>query len=116
MCLAACLLQLLNGTMTLYGVLAQWEPEWRMRTLIGRIEALLVAPDVDLMNAFYDETLQRQSLAARTQTVHGSPKKALRQPRDIAMECIDTFLTEPERFAAIARELTRACAGAQALS
>lgn len=96
--------------MALYGLMTNWEPEWRMRTLIGRVEALLTSPDVDLMNGFYDETLQLQASAARTHAANGSPKKGLRQPRDVAMECIDNYLTVPERFAQVARELTVACA------
>lgn len=96
--------------MSLYGLMASWEPEWRMRMLIERVETLLATPDVDLMSAFYDETVQLQALAARTYAANGSPKKGLRQPRDVAMECIDNYLTAPERFAQIARELTAACA------
>ncbi|GAB9470584.1 hypothetical protein Gpo141_00007826 [Globisporangium polare] len=101
---------LLNGSMSLYGLMGSWEPEWRVRTLIERVEVLLATPDVDLMSAFYDETVQLQALAARTHAANGSPKKSLRQPRDMAMECIDNFLTDSERFAQIARELTAALA------
>ena len=104
------LLQLLDGSMSLHGLMDRWESEWRMRTLLERVEALLAVPDVDLMNAFYAETLQIQTLAARTHAANGSPKKGLRQPREVAMECIDTYRTEPEKFAQTAQELTSMCA------
>ncbi|KAF1318531.1 hypothetical protein FI667_g13853, partial [Globisporangium splendens] len=103
---------LLNGTMSLYGLKDRWEPEWRMRGLIERVETLRAVPDADLINAFYEETLQLESLAARAQTANGSPTKKgnLRQPRDVAMECINAYLLAPEKFAQIAQDFTAKCA------
>uniref|UniRef100_K3XB14 Uncharacterized protein n=1 Tax=Globisporangium ultimum (strain ATCC 200006 / CBS 805.95 / DAOM BR144) TaxID=431595 RepID=K3XB14_GLOUD len=101
---------LLNGTMSLYGLKDQWEPEWRMHGLLECVEALLAVPDADLINAFYEETLQLESLAARAQAANGSPTKKGRQSRDITMECIDAYLLAPDQFAQKAQEFTAKCA------
>ncbi|TMW64379.1 hypothetical protein Poli38472_013001 [Pythium oligandrum] len=99
---------LLNGTMVLYGVLEQWEPEWRMRGLLERLQTLLVTPDVDLMDAFYDESSKQLGLDTSNDTT--STKRRLRHPREFTLECIDTYVTDPERFFSVAQHMTRTCA------
>lgn len=91
--------------MSIYGFTSDWQPEMRMRQVLERLENLLKAPDLDLINSFYDETLQLQSLSSQDSR-NGASKQRMRHPRDIAMECIDLFITDRGRFESIARAFT----------
>ncbi|GLE00734.1 hypothetical protein PINS_up009522 [Pythium insidiosum] len=79
-----------------------------MRGLIERLEALIASPNVDLMTQFYDETTR---LIAMEESTSPTTKAArMRHPREIALECIDLFVTDTERFERLARHFTQKCA------
>lgn len=91
--------------MSIYGFTSDWQPDMRMRQLLERLGNLIKAPDLDLINSFYDETLQLQSLSSQD-SCSISCKQRTRHPRDIVMECIDVFITDRDRFEDIARAFT----------
>lgn len=78
-----------------------------MRQILERLENLLKAPDLDLINTFYDETLQLQALSSQdSRNGPSNNRQRMRHPRDIAMECIDLYITDRDRFESIARAFT----------
>ncbi|KAG1710574.1 hypothetical protein DVH05_013301 [Phytophthora capsici] len=103
---------LLNGSMSVYGLLHRWNPEWRMRRLLEEVEKLLVTPDEDLMAQFQDETaeiLLGHGIDTQTATASilaSSKAKAARHPRVITLECISTYHNDRESFTRNARKLT----------
>jgi hypothetical protein len=93
--------------MVVYGFMERWDPEWRMRGLLQRLEQLLSNPDVDLLTAFYDETT---AMIARANT---SAKRPVRHPREIALDCIDLFVSDADAFFTTAQQFTRKIAMAR---
>lgn len=104
---------MLNGTMSIPGLLERWTPEWRMRAVADALERVLAAPDERLMTALQLET---QRLRGPPQATEEAPspapqaRPALRHPRDMAAACVELFRRDREQFAAIARRMTRECA------
>ncbi|OWZ03886.1 hypothetical protein PHMEG_00024307, partial [Phytophthora megakarya] len=107
---------LLNGSMSLYGLLRRWDPEWRMRRLFEEVEKLLAAPDEELIAQFEGETAQVllgngvDTRCATASIVAMSKAKAARHPRVITLECITSYRNNHEAFSHDARKLTCQCA------
>ncbi|KAK1944735.1 Ubiquitin-conjugating enzyme E2 D4 [Phytophthora citrophthora] len=106
---------LLNGSMSIYGLLHRWNPEWRMRRLLEEVEKLLVTPDEDLIALFEDETAEMllgrgvDTPTATASILASSKAKAARHPRVITLECITTYRNDRETFTRNARKLTLQC-------
>jgi ubiquitin-protein ligase len=104
---------MLNGTMSIPGLLDRWTPEWRMRAVVEALERVLAAPDECLMTAFQ---LESQRLRGPPPSVKDPPsptshaRPALRHPRDMAAACVELFRRDREQFSAIARRMTQQCA------
>ncbi|KAL4087716.1 hypothetical protein PRIC1_013604 [Phytophthora ramorum] len=108
---------LLNGSMSLYGLLRRWDPEWRMRRLLKEVEQLLSTPDDDLIAEFEAETAQMlhggggvDTSTAISAIIANSKSKAARHPRIIALECIAAYRNNREAFNRDAQRLTHQCA------
>ncbi|POM67583.1 Ubiquitin-conjugating enzyme E2 [Phytophthora palmivora] len=107
---------LLNGSMSLYGLLRRWDPAWRMRHLLEEVEKLLATPDEELIAEFETETAQLlvgggvDPPSATASIVATAKSKAARHPRVITLECITSYRNDHEVFIHDARKLTRQCA------
>ncbi|GMF09317.1 unnamed protein product [Phytophthora lilii] len=108
--------QLLNGSMSLHGLLRRWDPEWRMRRLLEEVENLLITPDEALIAEFEAETAQmlhRSGVDTQTATaaiIAASKSQAARHPRVITLECIALYRTNRDVFIREAQRLTQHCA------
>uniref|UniRef100_H3GYH5 Uncharacterized protein n=1 Tax=Phytophthora ramorum TaxID=164328 RepID=H3GYH5_PHYRM len=114
---------LLNGSMSLYGLLRRWDPEWRMRRLLKEVEQLLSTPDDDLIAEFEAETAQMlhggggvDTSTAISAIIANSKSKAARHPRIIALECIAAYRNNREAFNRDAQRLTHQCASATSVA
>ncbi|KAG7381694.1 hypothetical protein PHYPSEUDO_005741 [Phytophthora pseudosyringae] len=107
---------LLNGSMSLYGLLRQWDPEWRMRRLLEEVERLLASPDEDLMAEFEADTAQMlvgggvDTQSATASIIATSKSKAARHPRVVTLECIAAYRNDRDAFTRDAQKLTLQCA------
>ncbi|KAG3220822.1 hypothetical protein PC129_g8429 [Phytophthora cactorum] len=107
---------LLNGSMSLYGLLRRWDPEWRMRCLLEEVEKLLATPDEELITEFQAETAEMllgggvATQSAVTAIIATSKSKAARHPRVIALECIAAYRNDRDTFNRDARKLALQCA------
>ncbi|EGZ15453.1 hypothetical protein PHYSODRAFT_510020 [Phytophthora sojae] len=107
---------LLNGSMSLYGLLRQWDPEWRMRRLLEAVEELLATPDEELMAEFEADTAQMlhgggvDTPTAIASIIASAKSKAARHPRVITLECIAAYRNNHGAFTRDARRLTLQCA------
>ncbi|EEY58143.1 uncharacterized protein PITG_22667 [Phytophthora infestans T30-4] len=107
---------LLNGSMSLYGLLRRWDSEWRMRRLLEEVENLFATPDEELIAEFEDETAEMlmgggvDTRSAITSIIASFKSKAARHPRVIALECIATYRNDRDAFNRDARKLTLRCA------
>ncbi|ETI53069.1 hypothetical protein F443_03941 [Phytophthora nicotianae P1569] len=107
---------LLNGSMSLYGLLRRWDPEWRMRRLLEEVEKILATPDEELINEFEAETAEMlvgggvDTRSAITSIIASAKSKAARHPRVIALECIAIYRNDLNTFNREARKLTLQCA------
>ncbi|KAG6614111.1 putative ubiquitin-conjugating enzyme E2 [Phytophthora cinnamomi] len=107
---------LLNGSMSLYGLLRRWDPEWRTRRLLEAVEELLATPDEELIAEFEADTAQMlqgggvDAASAVASIIASSKSKAARHTRVITLECIAAYHNDHEAFTRDAQRLTQQCA------